>query len=177
MKTGDLTKQFGVSAQTIHRWVIEFSDFLSDSGKGVGVRQKSFSADDFLVMATIHQLSLDGTAFTTIKERLQEGYRVESTVAASMGYEDGRLVPAAVVEQVIDSVEIRVELEQVKAERDKLVEMLEETREKLEAAETARRDEVKALNERLIELQRLLGQAEGELNIRREQDQKKRKWF
>lgn len=171
MKTGDLVRKFGVSDATIRRWASTFSEYLSD-GEG---RHHNFTYDDFIAMATIHQLSSEGYSLDLIEKKLGEGYRVEENLIEQIGYPDGRMVPAAVVEQVIDSSEIRVQLEQVKHERDRLIQTLEQMQQRLEdledeareREEAIRRDkdtQIEALQKEIKELQRSLGRAEGRLD-------------
>lgn len=179
MKTGDLVRQFGVSDTTIRRWVAEFEEFLSENAKQTRSKHRSFTSDDFLVLATAHEMSKENFPLNAIREKLAEGYRVDDTTASTVGYSDGRLVPAVAVEQIIDSTELRIELEQVRAERDKLVEALE----KLEASKTElvekhdqhlleKDNRLAALQQQISALQRELGRAEGELAYRRELDGK-----
>jgi len=159
MKTGDLVRQFGVSSKTINRWVEEFEEYLSESARKVGTRQSVFNSDDFLVLATVHELSAGGLNFKGIHDRLAEGYRVDDTRASTVGYEDGRTVPAAAVEQLVDAAEIRAALERVTSERDKLLEMLETERDEHRRA----REDLKELQTQVVQLQRELGRAEGRL--------------
>jgi len=159
MKTGDLEKRFGVSGTTIRRWIEAFGDFLTDDAKKVEMRQRRFTEEDYIVLATINSFSKTGFPFAHIKEKLSEGYRIDDPTAATVGYTDGRLVPAAAVEQIIDSVEIRVELEQVKAERDKLLELADNYRQENKEL----RGEVKDWQKQVIELQREIGRLEGRL--------------
>ena len=169
MRTGDLCRQFGVSETTVRRWAVEFSDFLSP----VRGKQRHYTGDDFILMATIHQLSLEGLTIKAVRKKLQEGYRVEDSAAQSIGYSDGRQVPAAVMEQVIDSVELRTELEHVKAERDKLAQLLDNAHQhaaKWEQRYTEVLDQLTRLQARIAELEREAGQLSGELNYRRKLD-------
>jgi len=170
MKTGDLVKKFGVSDATIRRWASTFNEYLSE-GEG---RHHNFTYDDFIVMATVHQLSGEGYALELIQKKLSEGYRIEEQLVDQIGYPDGRMIPAAVVEQVIDSSEIRVQLEQVKNERDRLLQTLEQTQQRLaqlegearQREETIRREkdtQIDGLQKEIKELQRVLGRAEGRL--------------
>lgn len=170
MKTGDLVKKFGVSDATIRRWASTFNTFLS-TGEG---RHRNFTYDDFLVMATIHQLSGQGYTLELIQQKLKDGYRIEENSIDQIGYPDGRMVPAAVVEQVIDASEIRVQLEQIKSDRDRLITLLQQAQEKLDQMEREARQreeairrekdtQIEALQSEIKELQRALGRAEGRL--------------
>lgn len=176
MKTGDLVKLFGVSNKTIQNWVKEFENFLSDGAKKLDGRQSIFDSHDFIIMATIAELSQkEKLPYSVIQEKLVSGYRIEDVSAATVGYEDGRTVPAAAVEQIIDATSVRVELEQVKAERDKLLDMLNQK----EKRERELIEKLDNMQNQIAELQRQLGRAEGELNLRRQQEDqaKKRRWF
>lgn len=160
MKSGDLQKAFGVGVTTIKNWVDEFGEFLSDGARGVESRHRHFTQSDFIIMATIAELSQrQKYPYSVIRERLQQGYRVDNPTAATVGYEDGRLVPAAAVEQIVDAAELRVELEQIKADRDKLLSLLEEARK--DSKEW--RERYHELERELRETQRLLGRLEGRL--------------
>lgn len=160
MKSGDLQRAFGVGATTIKNWTEEFSAYLSSTAQGIENRHRRFDSDDFIVMATISELSQrQKLPYSMIHEKLKAGYRVSDVSAATVGYEDGRLVPAAAVEQIIDSAEIRVELEQVKAERDRL--LLELDRERQRVAE--RDNRILEQQSKIEELLRALGRAEGRL--------------
>lgn len=175
MKSGELVRQFGVSSSTIRRWSAEFSALLSTSeGK-----HRSYTADDFLVMATIHELSKEGLTLAAIRKRLEEGYRVEDTSVHTIGYSDGRMVPAVVVGQIIDSTELRVEIESLKQERDRLLEMLKEEREnsqqlqkKFDGAQKEWQEKHEANQTEMKELLRDIGKLEGELNYRNRQEGK-----
>lgn len=175
MKTGDLVKQFGVSDSTIRRWVREFTKFLTESNS----KHRSFTSDDFIVMATINHLSNQGYTLDAIRGRLDEGYRIENISTETVGYSDGRMVPAAAVEQIIDSSELRVELEQVKSDKTILTLQLQdarqelvELREKYEQQGRGHKEELETLNNKIQELQHRLGLAEGELLYRRKLDEK-----
>lgn len=159
MKTSDLVRQFGVSETTIRRWTATFEHYLSDLATKKDGHARQFTSNDFLVLATIHCLTKEGHSFAEVHGKLKSGYRIEDTGAATAGYEDGRLVPAAVVDQIIDAAQIRVELEQVKGHRDRLLELLQKAQEKEELTQK----EVKELRDRIEQLQRDLGRAEGRL--------------
>lgn len=174
MKTGDIEKQFGVSGTTIRRWVTEFKSFFSDSAVKKDSRNRSYTADDFVVLATIHSLSAQNFPYDAIREKLESGYRVEESVSQTVGYTDGRMVPAVAVEQIIDSTTVRVELEALKIDHARLMEELESER-----ARVADRDQkIQVLQDRIADLQHKLGLAEGRLGeIDRQQNQKKGRWF
>lgn len=151
MKPGDLVKKFGVSDQTIRRWSTEFSDYLSPN-QG---RHRTYTADDYIVMATIYYLySQEGLKTDGIHKQLSKGFRVDVEDIADIGYGDGRMVPAAVVEQVIDSSEMRAELELLRSERDRLIESLGREQEKNSRLESKLEEataKIEALYERLLE--------------------------
>lgn len=155
MKTGDLVRKFGVSEATIRRWSTTFAEFLSE-GEG---RHRNFMAEDVVVIATIYKLSSEGYTQDLIQKRLQEGFRVEGEVLDEIGYPDGRMVPAAVVEQVIDSSQLRVEIEQIRLERDRLLQELNRERERNSSLEAR----VEGLQSRIEELILRAGLAEGRL--------------
>jgi len=175
MKTGDLVKHFGISESTVRRWTKEYEEFFSESSG----RQRSFTHSDFLVIATILELAKQNFPLNHIRQRLAEGYRVEDNTAYTAGYTDGRMVPAAAVEQIIDGTELRVQLEQIIYERDRLLETIqtlrhtqEEMEEKYEERLAEKDSQLRQLQDRMAELQRELGRAEGELNFRREIDKR-----
>jgi len=170
MKTGDLAKLFGVSDTTIRSWVREFSDFFSKSH----TKQRTYTDEDVQVLATVAKYSHAGYQLSHIRERLEAGERVENPGEVSYGV-DTRLVPAAAMEQMIDATELRIELEQIKSERDRLVELLDKSEEQKESLrrevkdlQEEMRQEVKRLQGEISNLQRELGRAEARAEIYKE---------
>jgi DNA-binding transcriptional MerR regulator len=163
MKIGDLEKKFGVSGTSIRRWIESFSDFLSDESQKIDLRQRRFTEQDYIILATINYLSKKGEAFANIREKLEGGFRVDDGTIASLGYSDGRMVPAVVVEQVIDSTEVRMQLERVSAERDKLLDMLENAQREIKEIRHEKEGQIQVLQQEIKELQRALGKMEGKL--------------
>ena len=141
---------------------------MSDQARRVKSKQRAFTEDDLLILATIATLSTEGLNYENIRSRLEDGYRVEHPGAANFGV-DTRMVPAAAVEQIIDATEIKTELAQVKAERDKLLEMIE--REQSEKRDL--QSKIDLLQNEIRQLSERLGRAEGRL----EERDKKRRWF
>lgn len=170
MKTGEIASLLGVSDKTIRNWVERFENFLSAEAKRVGSRQSAFTEEDIVILATIKELSAEGLSYDAINERLVSGYRTENPGTASFAI-DRRVVPAAAVEQIIDSTAIKIELEQVKSERDRLLTVVE----KQQIQEKELREELNRLQDKIAELMLRLGKAEGRLE---ELDKsKKRRWF
>lgn len=127
MKTGDLAKKFGVSTETIRRWTREFESFFSDQDG----RFRNFTAEDYKVVATIHSLLNDGHNLKYVEQQLGTGFRVDDAYVGTLGYDDGRQVPAAAVEQIVDASKIRAELEVIKMEKEKLQERLDDREQEL----------------------------------------------
>jgi DNA-binding transcriptional MerR regulator len=162
MKSGDLARLFGVSSEAIRQWTEVFAEFLSDEAQAKNTRQRLYNDTDVLVLATVARYSADGLSRAHIREKLTNGERVEHPGIANYGV-DTRMVPAAAVEQLVDATELRIELEQVKAERDKLLEMLDNERTQGRERDTQLRNEIKLLQDQVVQLQRELGRAEGRL--------------
>jgi DNA-binding transcriptional MerR regulator len=174
VKTGDLAKLFGVSQTTITRWIDEFSDFMTDRAQKIGVSQRAYTEADILALATVAKLSVeDGLRFPQIKERMQAGERVEHPGVANFGV-DHRVVPAQAVENLVDASVLRNELEQVKIERDRLIELVSKFEDKIEAVRAEKDGKIEEFQSRIAELQHRLGMAEGELTYRRELDKHRR---
>lgn len=181
MRTGELEHLFGVSSTTIRQWINRFGAYMSEGALKTATKQRTFTEEDVIVLGTIAKLSAEGLNYDSIQSRLEEGFRVDRPEVTNWGV-DRRMVPAATVEHVLDSSQIRIELEQVRADRDKLADLLAEAsaqleaiRQKYDAAQLGHAQEVKTLQEQIAALQRQLGQAEGELHLRRDQE-KKRRW-
>lgn len=177
MKTGDLGKLFGVDSKTITNWTKEFGEWLSDGAQGKAGRHRIFDQSDFVVMATIAELTQkQKLPYSAVHDKLAEGYRVEDPTAETVGYEDGRTVPAAVVEQIIDATEIKTQLSQVTAERDALQRQLEEMTVRAARYENERdasNAQVQELLKQIAELERELGRLEG----RQQERDKRRRWL
>jgi DNA-binding transcriptional MerR regulator len=169
MRTGDLTKKFGVSEATIRRWASDFSEYLSEQPG----RHRNYTESDYIVVATIHELFSTGLNQKTVMERLASGYRVDADNIGEIGYVDGRMVPAAVVQQVIDSSQLRTELDQVKYERDRLLQMLERSEKQRDELQHELTEKVEKLQKEISNLQRELGRAEGRAEIYKEERNRK----
>lgn len=127
MKTGDIARKLGVSSKTVRDWVIEFSEHFSESK----TKQRIYTAEDYAILATIAKYSHEGHNLKSIREKLEDGERVSPEDDITYGL-DTRMVPAASVEQMIDATEIRISLERVTYERDKLFEDMRGLQQKLE---------------------------------------------
>lgn len=167
MKTSDLVLKFGVSDATIRRWTERFEAYLSPKA---GL-QRRYTEHDYQVMATIHTLSQKNYTWETIEEQLKEGKLVPVGQIPSIGYEEGKMVPAAVVDQVIDAAQLKAQLVEVTAHRDLLIEQRDflrqneaEYKQKVKELE----QQVKALTDELKQVSYDLGYAKGRL----EKDQK-----
>lgn len=155
MKSGDLAKLLGVSAKTIRVWSDAYDDLLTVQK----TKQRVFTEEDILVLSTVATLYHDGHSHPAIREKLDQGYRVEDPSVANFGV-DTRVVPAAAVEQLIDGAEMRVELERITNERDRLLELLESERDENKSLKDENKElqveirelnkEIKALYERLL---------------------------
>jgi DNA-binding transcriptional MerR regulator len=160
MKTGDLERKFGVSGTTIRRWTETYKEFLSIEARGHDSRQRTITESDYLVLATINKLSNERASTEEIKTKLREGFRVEVEDIATIGYVDSRLVPAAVVEQVIDASELLEKVQdKLEATEEKLAVVEKESR----LREEALRHEKESLEKELRELMLRVGKAEGKL--------------
>lgn len=163
MRTGQLAQLLGVSASTIQNWLREFDTFFD---KRYG-SQKVFNDQEVIVAATINKLSSEGLGYQEIKAKLQSGYRVDSPSEAAFGV-DTRMVPAAAMEQIIDASELRIKLDNLQHDYDHLIKMLADANEENKAL----RQRVDELHDKIIDLNRALGKAEGELEFRRSLDRK-----
>lgn len=170
MKTGDLTRLFGVSNTTIKNWIDRFPAFFSENAHAKNQRQRNFTEEDVLLLATIAQLSQqEHLTYEQVEDRLKSGYRVDNPGVANYGV-DTRLIPAAAVEQLIDSSEIKIELERTKSELNRALELLTEERQR----NTEKDKRIEELQDKIQLLQRELGRAEGRLE---EQSKPRRRWF
>lgn len=184
MRSGDLAKLFGCSLTTIQNWCHEFDDYLIPSKS----KHRVYTEADVLTLATVAKLSTDGLNYSAIRERLKEGYRVDNPSEANFGV-DTRMIPAAAVEQIVDSTGLRVELEAVKNERDLLAASVNELKQELsrmrqnyDTKEAERNQKIDTLQEQIRQLERDLGRAETEARLLRERleeqkGQKRRRWF
>jgi len=171
MKTGDLSKLFGVNEATIRNWTEQFSGFLSNSARKINTGQRMFDESDMLVMATVASLRNENVSLEDIQHRLEAGERVEHPGVANFGV-DTRMVPAAAVEQIIDATELKTELAQVKAAYQQALEILDRERVQHGQAREKFENKIDALQEEIKKLQREIGQLEGELNYRRSLEEK-----
>lgn len=175
MDKKQLAYKLNVSHTTIYKWVDRFAEFFTDGAKS---RRREYTQADLDILATIAKLSADGLNYDAIERALQDGQR-ESFENTTLGT-DTRMVPAAAVEQIIDSTELRTELATITAERDALREQLDELVERAaryEQERDASNKQVQELLKQIADMERELGRAETEAKILREQQGKRRGLF
>ena len=159
MRTGDIAKQFEVTTQTVRNWLNEFSEYFDPKE----ARQANIGQDGFIVLATIAQLSKAGKGYADIHEQLKSGYRADELEAYTQPID---LIPLQVA---ADNSRVYAELEIIKAERDKLLELLEKSdREKGDL-----QSKVDELQKEIRELTDRAARAEGRL----EEKDRRRRWF
>ena len=127
MKTGDIARRLGVSPKAIRDWISEFDAYFNESP----TKQRVYSEEDYIVLATIAKFSHQGYGYASIHEKLKDGERVDVSEDITYGI-DTRMIPAASVEQMMDATEVRLQLERVTTERDRLVEMVEDLQHQVE---------------------------------------------
>jgi DNA-binding transcriptional MerR regulator len=150
----DILSKLNITNTTLKNWIDRFAGYFSETAKQ---RNRSFTQEDLDLLATIAKLSASGLTYDAIEKHIAMGEReiFEDTTLGT----DTRMIPAAVVEQVVDSTKIMIELEKTKSELAKALDMLE-----------TERGRVETLQREVRELERALGRAEGELEYRRKQD-------
>lgn len=149
MRSGEVAKLLGVDSSTIRRYTLEYGRFLSKKAGAV----RTYTADDYAVIATIRTLYQDGYSGREIVAKLDDGFRVDTKDMSVVGLLDSRVIPVTVAEQMVDASGIRSELENLRAERDRLVEAMHSKDEKIEK-----------LQAEVIRLNRELGKLEGRLS-------------
>ena len=149
MRSGEIAKLLGVDSSTIRRYTIEYGRFLSNRAGAV----RTYTADDYAVVATIRHLYQSGYSGREIVQQLEDGFRVDTTDMTVVGLLDSRVIPVTVAEQMVDASSIRAEVESLRAERDRLAALLSGKDEKIES-----------LQAEVIRLNRELGQLEGRLS-------------
>src|SRR5690606_19128919 len=117
---------------------------------------RSYSEEDAQVLATINYLVNTGLNHEAIAKQLASGERVDHL--------DTRMIPVHGAQQIIDASEIRHELEIMRAERDKLSELIEDL--KVELSES--RGEVKDLLREMAQVQERAARAEAQVEMLKE---------
>lgn len=157
MKTGEMAKRLYQSPSNIRTWADQYAEFLSERGAGIAPgAARRFNPDDQLVMATIAHLRNEGKSHDAIHETLAEGWRVEEVpgapnAARQRAVESSSLVPASQLQVVTERALFFEE------ERRRLLQK--------SAQERAKHEE---LVEEIRELERKLGEAQGEIKVLRE---------
>jgi len=159
MNKKQLEAKLNVSHTTIYKWIKRFDSYFSDAARS---GRREYSQEDLDILATIASLSIEGLNYDAIEKRLDSGERVafeETTLGV-----DSRMIPAVAVEQMLDATEIRIELEQVRAERDKLYSMLEE----IKADFSKEREKNEALLREMGQIQERAARAEAQVEMLKE---------
>ena len=68
---------FGVSSETLRRWVIEFTPYLSEKANVESGRKRRLSSKDMQVLALVAELKKQGKLFADIHIALSSGQRGE----------------------------------------------------------------------------------------------------
>lgn len=146
MRSGEIAKLLSVDGSTIRRYTRDFSEFLSKQDSPT----RSYTLQDYEVILTVRTLYKDGFNEKAIRLKLAEGFRISSEDTAAVGLLDNRVIPMTVAEQMVDASTVRAEVDNLKMERERLLEIIKSKDERIEE-----------LQERLIDLSRQLGQLEG----------------
>lgn len=178
VKISDLAAQLGISATTISNWINEFGDYFSERARLEKGRRRVLDENDVLILATISRLSHEGNTYAGIHEQLSNGYRVDSPNDVNYGV-NRAVVPAEVVEQVVDSAKIVVELETTKRQLEKALADAEKWEQRYEDAARERKadadkyqEKIDALMREIADLKERIGAAEREVQLKRN-----RRWW
>jgi|GEM_PF-5292512 len=130
-KTGDVVRQLGINRDAISRWMRHFKDFMSPQ-EG---RNYRITNDDFVVLATIKELSDKNLRLDDIYTKLSDGYRVKELDAYVLPID---MIP---LKQAVDATNIKAELEILTNERDRLLDMVQDLQANLDM-QTAKMEEL-----------------------------------
>lgn len=156
MRTGQLATLLNVHPNTIRLWCSEYRHHLSAGAVGSPSRQtRDLTDKDCLVLATVADMRGQGITRQQIADALDAGRLVAALPAAPSPDEtDARarvaLVPAAERDRYLDRLQsLETELNDLRAERDRAI--------------TTWQADTSALNVRIADLERQLGEARGAL--------------
>lgn len=159
MKIGEVAKRLEVTTDVIRYAANTYSEHVTDSAGGhIKGAKRQFTEHDCQVLATILKLREQGLAPDQISQALKttdlEPCPEMPDPAATAARESIALVAQPEYERALDRiVQLQTDLEQAKEERE-------------QALETWQTDVTK-LNDRIADLERELGHAQGELDILR----------
>ncbi|MBZ0285712.1 MAG: MerR family transcriptional regulator [Anaerolineae bacterium] len=130
--TAQISRLFNVARETVRKWSVEFSHFLSPNATPGQGRTRQFTESDIAVFALVSEMKAQGKVYDDIHAALGAGQRGEIPIAAH------NLIPADVPRSLVLQSQIR-ELEvQIKlladdglrkdGRIDELTRQLEETR-------------------------------------------------
>lgn len=147
MRSGELAARLGVSDATIRDWTGLYAEFLSMRGRGAQPgAAREFSDADALTLSTVALLRAEGRSHDDIKEQLAEGFRTpelpdlpEADIQEAQRLT--RYIPVDTAEEV----------------RSLALKMVQERDAAIERE--------RATQDKLAELERKLGQAEGRLEL------------
>ena len=166
---------FGVSLETVRNWCDEFNDYLSmtaNPGKG---RHRSFTEEDMGVMSLVSQFKRQGMMYEDIHVALKSGERGEIPALgleeiSALANDDNERALTLQVESLSRQLQtLHIELEKAKEiekENIRLKADLETERKMRQELEKNSRE----LTDRMMEIQRELGKAQGILEYLQEQN-------
>lgn len=155
--TGDLAARFNVSRDTIRNYARDFGEFLSKEATGIEPNaRRRYSERDALILATVANLRANGLNVEQVKESLRAGRLVDTlpeapSPAEAEARQSIALIARPEYERALDRIgALESELDGLRAERDRAIDRWQ--------------DDTTALNVKIQQLERDLGEARGELN-------------
>jgi DNA-binding transcriptional MerR regulator len=152
MKTGEVASRLGIHPNTVRVWADECAEFLS---KPATAAKRKFSDHDGRVLATVAKLRSEGLNYEQIRGALRDGRLVDilpplPTPEEQAARQSIALVAMPEYQRVLDQiVTLRNELDLARQERDRAI--------------STWQTDTTALNARITELEREIGQLQGAL--------------
>lgn len=156
-KSGEIASSLGLTSKTVLKWTEMFEDFFSDSARGVGKLQRSYTDQDRLVLNTIRVERARNADWEHIRARLTSG-DLEQQLPPQAATVTGE--NAIAVYTQLRMLESQLEIERRESER---------SRREFGEREERYREDIQSKDKRIEELSREVGKWQALYEILREQ--------
>ena len=139
MKTGVISRRFGLDPNTIADWTDRFSEFFTNEARAKNGKQRDYLTEDIIVLNTIRGYRARNVGWDEIRATLASGERDENLPPEFVTIEGENAITV-----YAEMREMRLKLDTAEAEIERLLQLIEDERRRADEgiqAERKRADE------------------------------------